>query len=204
MPRSRILSDDTVLEGATSVFWRSGYAGTSLRDLTQATGLSAAALYHRFKDKDGLFTAVLRHYAQGGLTERLTRLSSEADPVGAIREFLNELIALSLGDPQHRGCLLVNTALDGAPLSRAARDIVSERLAAIETFFAERLEQALAEGTLERPIDVRATATALLGVVLAIRVMARIKPDAERLRALADHALARLPIRAAQRRGARR
>ncbi|MDE1933566.1 MAG: TetR/AcrR family transcriptional regulator [Bradyrhizobium sp.] len=193
MPRTRTLSDDTVLERAISVFWQNGYAGTSLRHLTKATGLSTAALYHRFIDKDGLFVEALRRYADDGLVERLARLSASDAPLGAIRDFLDELIAVSLADPRHRGCLLVNTALDGATMSRAARDLVRARFGEVEAFFAERLERAVNSEMLDPTTDIAATATALLGTVFAIRVMARLDPAPRRLRALADHAMAGLP-----------
>lgn len=193
MPRTRTLPDETVLERAIGVFWQNGYAGTSLRDLTQATGLSSAALYHRFTDKDGLFVEALRRYADEGLVERLARLSAAADPLCAIGVFLDELIAMSLADPQHRGCLLVNTALDGASMSDEARALVRTRLGEVEHFFAGRLKQAVADSALDANTDVAATATALLGTVFAIRVMARLDPNPTRLRTLADHAIASLP-----------
>lgn len=193
MPRTRMLSDETVLERAIGVFWQNGYAGTSLRDLTQATGLSSAALYHRFTDKDGLFVEALRRYADEGLVERLVRLAAARDPLRAIGDFLDELIAMSLADPDHRGCLLVNTALDGAAMSDEARALVRTRLGEVERFFAEGLKQAVADGALDPETDIAATATALLGTVFAIRVMARLDPNPKRLRALADHAIASLP-----------
>ena len=193
MSRTRTLSDDTVLERATAVFWQNGYAGTSVRDLTQATGLSTSALYNRFSDKDGLFVEALRRYANDGLGERLARLSAAADPLGAIRDFLDELIAMSLADPHHRGCLLVNTALDGAAMSDAARELVRTRLGEVERFFGERLERAAADGALDPAIDATSTATALLGVVFGIRVLARLDAEPQRLGALADHAMASLP-----------
>ena len=193
MSRTRTLPDDIVLDRAIGVFWQNGYAGTSLRDLTQATGLSSSALYHRFTDKDGLFVEALRCYADKALVERLAQLSAASDPLGAVGDFLDELIAMSLADPHHRGCLLVNTALDGAAMSDEARALVRARLGEVEQFFAERLKQAVADDTLDPKTDVAATATALLGTVFAIRVMARLDPDPERLRSLADHAIASLP-----------
>ena len=192
MPRTRSLSDDVVLERAMSVFWQHGYAGTSLRDLTQATGLSTAALYHRFADKDGLFVAVLRRYADEGLVDRLARLSAMDAPLDAIQTFLDEIVALSLADPDHRGCLLVNTALDGAPMSDAARNMVRARLAEVESFFAAQLRRAVASRVLAPTTDIPATATALLGTVFAIRVFVRIDPSPGRLGALVEHAMASL------------
>ncbi len=195
MPRTRTLPDDIVLERAINVFWQSGYAGTSLRDLTQATGLSSAALYHRFRDKNGLFVEALRRYADEGLDERLARLSAGEDPLGAIGDFLSELIVMSLADPHHRGCLLVNTALDGAATSAEARALVRTRLREVERFFTERLKQAVADNALDPKADIAANATALLGTVFAIRVMARLDPNPKRLRTLAEHAIASLPYK---------
>ena len=67
MPRTYTLPDDVILARAMFFFWQNGYAGTSLRDLTQATGLSSAALYHRFSDKDGLFVEELLTMRTRGL-----------------------------------------------------------------------------------------------------------------------------------------
>lgn len=189
MPRIRALSDEVILERAISVFWRRGYADASLRDLTAAIGLSASALYYRFVDKDGLFVAALTRYADEGLVERLARLSAFDDPLQAIRALIDELIALSLADPERRGCLLVNTALDGASMSQAARAVVCERLGEVEAFFATQLRRAVATGALLAETDVAAKAAALLGAVVGVRVLARLDADTKRLRALADHAM---------------
>lgn len=193
MSRTRTLSDEVVLKRAMSVFWQNGYAGTSLRDLTQATGLSSAALYHRFAHKDGLFVEVLRRYADEGPVERVARLCALAAPLDAIRGFFDELIAMSLADPHHRGCLLVNTALDGATISGAARQLVRARLGEVEAFFAAHVSCAVADGALDRDTDIAATATALLGAVFAIRVLVRLDSDPKRLQAVADHAMTSLP-----------
>ena len=49
--------------------WQNGYAGTSLRDLTQAAGLNSAVLYHRFSDK--IVRRGVCRYADEGLMEHL-------------------------------------------------------------------------------------------------------------------------------------
>ncbi|WP_197495978.1 TetR/AcrR family transcriptional regulator [Acidihalobacter yilgarnensis] len=182
-----------MLEKAISVFWRKGYAETSIRDLTDATGLSAPSLYHRFKDKDGLFVQVLRQYAHQGLDERLTRLSAKEDPLSAIREFLGEMVVMTLSDAERRGCLLVNTVLDGAEMSNEARTIVQERLNEVEQFFAKRLEAALEKGQLRPEADIDAASAALIGTVFAIRVMGRLDTPLERFHALVEHVMVGLP-----------
>lgn len=175
-----------------SVFWRQGFAGTSLRDLTKATGLSIAALLNRFKDKDGLFLAVLQQYSEKGLTDRLARLSSMDNPLVAIRTFFDELVALTIADRDQRGCLLVNTVLDGAATSASCRQLVQSRFAEVEKFFANRLRLAKTANALPPDLNIKLTATSLLGAVFAIRVMARLNPDTKRLKAISSNALAPL------------
>ncbi len=192
MPRTRIINDDVVLDRALDVFWRCGYAGSSMRDLSKATGLGAAALYHRFSDKDGLFVEAVRRYADDGLTERLTRLSALPDPIDAISAFLDELIGLSVADPDRRGCLLVNAALDGAPMSDAARDLVRTRLRDVENFFRDQLRRVVAADPTARDIDPDRMAETLFATVLAIRVLARLDPNRGRFQRLAETALAPL------------
>ncbi|OYV40651.1 MAG: TetR family transcriptional regulator, partial [Acidocella sp. 20-61-6] len=95
MSRPRTLNDDELLDRARDVFWRQGYAGTSLRDLTNATKLSTAALYNRFGDKAGLFREVLRRYADTGLSnELLPHFAAMPDPRDAVVGFFAELITL--------------------------------------------------------------------------------------------------------------
>jgi TetR/AcrR family transcriptional repressor of nem operon len=194
MSRVRNVADDIILDRAMSVFWRHGYAATTMRDLTRATGLSTAALYHRFIDKDGLFVEVLRRYAEQGPSARVACLSALSSPLDAIRQFFDELVAISVEDPQQRGCLLVNTALDGAATSAAARKLVRARLGEVKAFFGAQLSCGVSSGAIDAGIDIDMVAESLLGTVLAIRVLARLDPDPARLSLLVEHSLAKLPL----------
>lgn len=190
MPRPRRLTDEAVLDRAIDVFWRNGYAGTSLRDLTGTTGLSAASLYHRYHDKDGIFRAALDRYADRGLTSRLNRLSALDDPLDAISAFFHEMRDLSVNDPDRLGCLLVNTVLDGAPLHADTRTRAQLRLTENETFFRACLERASDRGAFSG--DPASTAQLLLATLLAMRVLARLDPDPGRLDRLIADALGRI------------
>ncbi|WP_337997686.1 TetR/AcrR family transcriptional regulator [Oleispirillum naphthae] len=198
MPRTRILDDDTVLDHAIALFWRRGYAGTSIRDVSEASGLGAAALYHRFGDKDGLFVEALRRYAEEGPAERMARFSALADPLAAVSGFLHELADLSISDPERRGCFLVNTALDGAATVPGARGLARARLDEMKDFFRAQVCRAEAAGRLSPDADPDALAESLLACALAMRVLARIDPDPGRLRRLVDAALAPLLPREAR------
>ncbi len=195
MPRPRALHDDELLDRARDIFWRQGFAATSLRDLTAATGLSVAALYNRFGDKAGLFREVLRRYADTGLSdERLPRLAALADPRAAITGFFSELLVLSEASDAPAGCLLINTILDGGAEAPEIRTLLRERLSEVEAFLREQLKRAKAAGVLPESVETPLAAEGLFGAVLALRVMAKLDPDPVRLHRLLASALAPLGL----------
>lgn len=49
---------DTILEAALAVFARTGFSGTTMRDLAQEAGVSAGLIHHHFKDKETLWNVV--------------------------------------------------------------------------------------------------------------------------------------------------
>src|SRR5215471_3491523 len=57
--RPRAYDPDTALAQAMAVFWRAGYAGTSLDDITVGTGMNRPSLYGAFGDKHRLYLHAL-------------------------------------------------------------------------------------------------------------------------------------------------
>src|ERR1700756_6067667 len=62
MGRPKGFSREEVLEKAMPVFWKHGFADTSVQELEQATGVNKSGLYSEFKGKEDLFVQSLRYY----------------------------------------------------------------------------------------------------------------------------------------------
>ena len=56
------VSGSAIADAAMQVFWRRGYAATSVQDLVDGTGLGRGSLYNAFGSKQGLYEAALRRY----------------------------------------------------------------------------------------------------------------------------------------------
>jgi TetR/AcrR family transcriptional regulator, cholesterol catabolism regulator len=77
-----------ILDHATEVFCDKGYEGASMRDLSRATGMSLAGLYHYFQSKERLLYLIQKH-AFTTIVERLkARLESVTDPEQRVRIFI--------------------------------------------------------------------------------------------------------------------
>jgi TetR/AcrR family transcriptional regulator, transcriptional repressor for nem operon len=113
MARPREFDEETVLDAAMRCFWDRGYQATSVRDLVDKTGITGASLYNAFGDKRALYRKALDRYVDRSIADRLQRCAKLA-PRKAIGAFLAEILKRSLGDREHKGCLLVNAAVEVA------------------------------------------------------------------------------------------
>jgi len=191
MARPREFDEGTVLDAAIQCFWKQGYEATSVRDLVAHTGITAASLYNAFGDKRALYERALNRYVEESMADRIQRCTV-LPPLRAIEVFLEEILKRSLSDRDRKGCMLVNAALDVAPHDPAFRKVVAEVLIQIEIFFLACVKAGQADGTITRSLPAESLAQHLLGVLMGIRVLARVRPERALLEGVAAPVLALL------------
>lgn len=187
MARPREFDEQEVLNAALERFWAQGFDATSMRDLIESTGLTAASLYNAFGDKRALYRKSLDHYVQRGIRERLARCR-DLPPRQALEAFFQDVLCRSLEDPQHKGCMLVNAALDVPPEDTELRQAVAEVLRGLETFLCQTIAAGQANGSIRSSLPAADMARHLLAVLTGIRVLARVRPE----KALLEGAVASL------------
>jgi AcrR family transcriptional regulator len=135
MGRPKNFSREGVLEKALPVFWKHGFADTSLQDLEKATGVNKSGLYAEVADKGDLYLESLRHYLRKRQQEEL--LTAEPPGWKNIERFL-KLGPCSLEGG--KGCFSVNSMNQFAVLPRAAQEIVSQSRAFLKDLIARNVE----------------------------------------------------------------
>src|ERR1700676_782882 len=145
--RPRAFDVDRALDRALHLFWRKGYEGSSLSDLTRSMGINRPSLYAAFGDKEKLFRKVLDRYAEGPASYSSAALQEPTSRAVVERLLYGTADVLtSPGSP--RGCLLVQGALAcGNGADSARRELISRRMAG-EAALRERLNQARLDGAL--------------------------------------------------------
>jgi AcrR family transcriptional regulator len=152
MGRTKNFSREEVLERAMPVFWKHGFADTSLQDLERATGVNKSGLYTEFRDKEDLFVACLRHYLERqGKRGLLTK-----EPLGwkNIETFLKHG---PLNKGEHQGCFATNSMREFAILPDEAYCAIIENRALLQRLLAMNIEA-------EEP---KMAATAIAAMVLS-------------------------------------
>jgi AcrR family transcriptional regulator len=150
--RPRAFDIDQALDRALQVFWRKGYEGTSLSDLTKAMGINRPSLYAAFGNKEALFRKALDRYAEGPAA--YTRKALDEPTARAVVERLLRGVIDLLTDPcTPQGCLAVQGALACGDAADAIRQELISRRVAGEAALRQRLERAIADGDLPADAD---------------------------------------------------
>jgi TetR/AcrR family transcriptional repressor of nem operon len=201
MGRPREFDEGEVLQLAAEVFRAKGYKATSTRDLEHYTGLTSASLYNAFSDKRALYLRALAQYLDRSLRARIVRLEALASPADAIVCFFEEIIERSLADPRHRGCLLVNTALEASSDDRDLQRFVADHTLMIEGFFRRRILAGQRMGQIPADRSAGDAARMLLSIVMGLRVLVRVRPEPALLADLVRPALSTLELAWPRRKG---
>ena len=122
----------TILDRSIPLFAKKGYSGVSMRDIAKAVGISSAALYHHFPNKQALYLAAMeRAFADKALTITAT-VRSEGDALQRLQRFIERFTRLMAEDPDFR-MLLQRELLDGDEqrLQLLAERVFAEPFAAV-------------------------------------------------------------------------
>jgi AcrR family transcriptional regulator len=190
--RPREFDAEEALDRALEVFWRKGYEGTSLLDLTRAMGINRPSLYAAFGNKEELFRRALDRYAEGPASYVREALSEPTARAVAER-LLRGAIELQTDPRNPRGCLFVQGALAcGEAADSVRRELVARRMAG-ECEVRQRFERAQAEGDLPGDTDPADLARYVVTVIRGMAVQAAGGASREELRRVAEMALRAWP-----------
>ena len=190
--RPRQFDADKALDAALLLFWRHGYEGTSLADLTRVMGINVPSLYAAFGNKEDLFRKVLDRYIERPASY-LPKALNEPTARQAAQKLFRGAIDMVMNPRHPDGCLLVQGALASGPVAQSARRELSRRRAGAEAAVRRRFERAQLEGDLARSVDAAKLARYVVTVIWGMSVQAAGGATRAQLRSVADFALQSWP-----------
>ena len=142
MGRPKTFSREEVLQKAFPVFWKHGYADTSVQELERATGVNKSGLYTEFAGKEDLFLQSLRYYLDTG--QRRKQLEAQPQGWENIERFLKFAPTNTNGQ---KGCFSVNSLRDLAILPPEATAIMTQSRARLRQLLLDNVLAARPESS---------------------------------------------------------
>jgi AcrR family transcriptional regulator len=184
MGRPREFDTESALDEAMEVFWRHGYEGSTIAELTSAMGINPPSLYAAFGSKEGLLKAALDRYSKRR-AEFMAETLAEPTARRVVERLLLKLADLQTDPDNPPGCLLVAGGLTcGAGAENVPFELAARRAEA-EIQLRDRFVRAKAEGDLTSDADPMALARYLSAVIAGMGVLASSGATREELRQIA-------------------
>ena len=192
MPRLREFDPQTVLAEATQIFWRNGYADTSLEDIVSETGVSRYGLYGTFGNKKELLVAAIRHYEQ---TMGQLLMSGLQRPDAGLSEIIDywRTIGEHAKDEQFcAGCLFVNVSVEVAPHDKDVSAEMQRIDKDHQALFARAIRNGQSNGDIPSEVDSNASGLMMVALARGLALMVRAGTNADALWPAVDATLATL------------
>jgi TetR/AcrR family transcriptional regulator, copper-responsive repressor len=186
--RPRAYDPAAAIARAAARFWKAGYAGTSLDDLSEATGMNRPSLYAAFGDKRDLYLKTLEYYRDESRALAREVLADNPPLRVFLKRFYDRALELYLGDGP-RGCYSIGTAATVAAVDDKVRDFLADSMRTTDGFLTHQIEKAKARGEIARDADPAALGFLATATLHTLAVRSRAGLPRNELDALVDAAI---------------
>lgn len=164
-----------IIEQVAPIFNKKGYVGTSLSDLTEATGLTKGSIYGNFKNKDGVAVEALK-YNLSIITDSFFQEISDSSisPLDRL---------LTLAKTYHKrydtivamgGCPIVNTAVDADDTHPQLKKMAQNIVLRIESALVSVIEEGMSKGQIKPGVEPKKIAQVMISLVEGGFMMAKL------------------------------
>ena len=188
MGRPRQFDMDKALDRALDVFWRHGFEGASISDLTEAMGISPPSLYAAFGNKETLFRSALDRYAE---TRRQiwVELMKEPTARAMMERLFDRIIGFYAEDGNPNCCMLVKGTLSSGDCGKVLANHLIAKRAESAAILVDRLAKAKVAGELADDVNPTDLASYYMTVLDGMSVRAAGGATRDELRKVADLAM---------------
>jgi TetR/AcrR family transcriptional repressor of nem operon len=170
MARAKLFSEEEILDKAMRLFWEKGYNATSAQDLVDGLGISRSSLYDTYGDKHSLFVAALKRYRKERIDPVLDGIDTATDLEQYIQNIFEAIIEEALNDECSKGCFMINSTVEMAPVDSEIASIANTILHDTEAALTKAIRKGQQEGIFTTKCAAHSLANFLINVINGLRV----------------------------------
>ena len=173
MPRVREFDPQTVLADATQIFWRNGYADTSMEVIVSQTGVSRYGLYGTFGNVKELLIAAIRHCDETMNQLVMASLQDHEASLPAIIDSWRTIAQHAKDETFCASCLIVNVAVEVAPHDSDVSAEVQRIDRKHQALFTRAIQNGQMKGEVPTHIDAEGSALIMVSLTRGMALMVR-------------------------------
>ncbi len=154
-----------IIESVAPVFNKKGIAGTSLSDLTSATGLTKGSIYGNFKNKDDLALAVFQYSVDNLFRYMEQELGKASSPLGKLRSIPGAYLRLYHRMIAYGGCPILNTATEADDTHKDLSDLAVRAIERFKSVLIDLTNQGIAAKEIDAGVDAEKFADTTLALI---------------------------------------
>jgi TetR/AcrR family transcriptional repressor of nem operon len=181
MPRVKLFDEKEVLTKAMNLFWKQGYAATSVQDLVNHLGINRASLYDTFGDKEQLFRRSFELYRKTNIDGLKQFLSNHPDVKEGFAKLFENAIQEAIQDKDRKGCFVVNTTTELIPNEESLTEVLESNKRDFEKIFFEYLQKGKEAGQIKTDQKLKSIAALFYTLYNGLRVVSKVQPDKKKL-----------------------
>lgn len=178
---------EKILRQAAELFNQQGYAGSSISDIMQATGLQKGGIYNHFASKQDLALAAF-DFAFELISQQFSQVLKGKRRAGERLQAMLIVFRSFVEDPLLAGgCLILNTAIESDDTNPALRDRAQRAMNAWRELIGRIINQGIAKGEIRPTVDADTTATILISTIEGAIMMSKLYGDSVHLDRAVEH-----------------
>ncbi|NGZ83921.1 TetR/AcrR family transcriptional regulator [Duganella aceris] len=193
MARPREFNEVDAVRVVSRTFWRKGYQATSIRDIEEATGLTAGSIYKAYGSKRELFLLCLEQYMREDSYLALLLTMHDKPLDEALRRIFDAIIDSTRENSERpAGCLATNLVAELLKVDPELGEGASAGLAEMQKALRLRFQSAQECGDLEMDCDTLALGAYFMMVIQGMLVVSTSTKDVAAMKLARDIALSTL------------
>lgn len=176
-----------IVAQAAPVFNTRGYSGTSMAELTRATGLEKGGIYNHFPSKEALALAAFDHavaLVRERIAAALDGTTTAVERLLALVAFYEQYVERP---PVPGGCPIMNTAIEADDTDPDLRARAQAAMTDLQKLIGGAVKAGVASGELRAGLDPRAIAAVFTGLIEGAVLLGRLYDDPTPARHIAGH-----------------
>jgi len=174
------LTRQRIIAEAAPLFNQRGFAGCSIQDIMEATGLEKGGVYRHFATKEELAVAAFQFALDGSIKLRTEKLDQNHGALEHLRSLIHRFVEVPSAVPG--GCPLMNTAIDADDGNPALREMAQTGIQEWKLRLSSIVEQGIEAGEIQKGTEPRQLANTIIGMLEGALMISRLEGTRTALR----------------------